>query len=163
MLRAIRGIRANIIFRKETLESPDDRESTVSFAAAVAASRSLEESKMAFSPYLGSKEMERKLIGAVNVNTRMDVRDRKSGLVNWLTVSPSFSLSLSSDSFHRLSSETTVSPSRSRYLLALPSCLAASPSFLLLPSPSHSSGSPPTELSARTRRSILHLADSLDF
>lgn len=35
-----------------------------------------------------SKEMERKLIEAVNVNTRMDVRDRKSGLVNWLTVSP---------------------------------------------------------------------------
>lgn len=35
-----------------------------------------------------SEEMGRKLIGAVNVNTRMDVRDRKSGLANWLTVSP---------------------------------------------------------------------------
>lgn len=34
-----------------------------------------------------TKEMEGKLIGTVNVNTWIDVRDRKSGLVNWLTVS----------------------------------------------------------------------------
>lgn len=39
-----------------------------------------------------SKEMERKLIGAVNVNTRIDVRDRKSGLANWLTVSSLYPL-----------------------------------------------------------------------
>lgn len=50
--------------------------------------------EMAFPPfYLAAKEMERKLIEAVNVNTRMDVRDRKSGLVNWLTVSPLYFLS----------------------------------------------------------------------
>lgn len=39
-----------------------------------------------------SKEMERKLIGAVNVNTWIDARDRKSGLANWLTVSPLYPL-----------------------------------------------------------------------
>lgn len=36
--------------------------------------------------------MERKLIGAVNVNTWIDARDRKSGLANWLTVSPLYPL-----------------------------------------------------------------------
>lgn len=154
---------------------------------------------VAFSPYLGSKEMERKLIGAVNVNTRMDVHDRKSGLVNWLTVSPLFPSSsrvcslrrlapspsrpASSDSFHRLLRNHrfafSISVALSRYLLRPPapliSPLCRLPTLLIrffslslslvlqTRRRSLSSGSPPTELSARTRRSILHLADSLDF
>jgi len=97
-----------------------------------------------------SKEMERKLIGAVNVNTRMDVRDRKLGLVNWLTVSPLFllreivlsaryppSLPLSRRSYPQNCFAFPIFAVLSRYLLR----------FLLL---RLSSGSPPTKLSART-------------
>lgn len=80
-----------------------------------------------FLPLSRSKEMERKLIGAVNVNTRMDVRDRKSGLVNWLTVSPLYLLPMGDSALRALLPpppppllflialipETIVSPSRS--------------------------------------------------
>lgn len=111
--------------------------------------------------------MERKLIEAVNVNTRMDVRDRKSGLVNWLTVSPLYLLPTEDSALRALPSlcppppflivltpETIVSPSRS------------SPLYLDIFFVFSLSGSLPAHHRlnwALVRHSILHLAGSLDF
>lgn len=127
-----------------------------------------------------SKEMERKLIGAVNVNTRMDVRDRKSGLANWFTVSPLYPLAPPSKEcsllpslpccFHR-TPESAVSPSRSPplypdiFFSPLPPALPLSLSLSLFSSrPSRSLPLHHWPNWARiVRRSILHLAGSLDF
>lgn len=113
--------------------------------------------------------MERKLIGAVNVNTWIDARDRKSGLANWLTVSPLypllpffllFSLSLSLDVF--------VLPLSLHPPRAIVLCRSFFHLFSFLVPPGSFEGSTLSQRCQFTdspgiERSILHLAASLDF
>lgn len=124
-----------------------------------------------------TKEMEGKLIGTVNVNTWIDVRDRKSGLVNWLTVSllyPLLSLfllfpsSLFSSLFRAdftFSLCLWLQPYAGPVIVLCYSFLSffvflVSPLQFIQDLPSDTVASSPT---VGIERSILHLATSLDF